>query len=132
MSATTLRALNTYEGDNIWEDVIYGLDYDEEATAAVASVEGRDFVAGGIHYTYAVDEGEWVVAAATDKLRQDEARAALGEAGERRSEAERLRAAAMLDTETWVRRGRDAGLSISEMARITGLTRVSIYALLDE
>ncbi|RFZ11164.1 hypothetical protein DSM43518_02004 [Mycobacterium marinum] len=32
MDTTTLDQLNSYQGDNIWEDVIYQLAYSEEAT----------------------------------------------------------------------------------------------------
>lgn len=62
----------------------------------------------------------------------DTVREALAEAGERRSTAERDRASAMVDTETWLRRGHEIGLPIAEMARITGLTRPTIYALLSD
>lgn len=46
MGDTILDKLNSYEGDNLWEDVIYGLDYDEDATKKVAGPDDRDVVIG--------------------------------------------------------------------------------------
>jgi hypothetical protein len=57
---TVLDALNLYVGDDVWGDVIYGLDYDEDATRAVATPDDRDVVIGGTHYR--LNEGTWRVA----------------------------------------------------------------------
>lgn len=62
MTRTVLDALNDYEGENLWEDVIYTLDYDEAATNAVDSGDGRDVVIGGVHYHYDQTVSEWKVA----------------------------------------------------------------------
>jgi len=45
-----LDVLNHYDGDNIFEDVIYSLDYDEAATNAVASEDTEDAVISGHHF----------------------------------------------------------------------------------
>ena len=62
----------------------------------------------------------------------DSARQGIAEAGARRALAERLRAEAMIDLADWVRAGRGVGLTISEMARLAGVTRVTVYAMLGE
>lgn len=49
--------LNAYQGDNIWEDVIYGLDYDEAATRLVSGPGDEDVVIGWTHYR--VKQGVW-------------------------------------------------------------------------
>lgn len=54
-----MAKLNDYDGDNIWEDVIYGLDYDEAATDAVAGSGGEDVVIGGVHYTFDAQTDAW-------------------------------------------------------------------------
>jgi hypothetical protein len=59
-SDKTLDTLNLYVGDNIWEDVIYGLDYDESATQAVATPDDRDIVIGNTHYRF--EDGTWRIA----------------------------------------------------------------------
>lgn len=56
-----LGALNDYAGDNIWEDVIYRLAYDEAATNAVEHGDGRDVVIAGVHYRH--EGGRWTVRA---------------------------------------------------------------------
>ena len=57
-TTATIEALDTYAGDNIWQDVILRLDgYDETATDAIDDGQGRDFVAGGVHYHE--DQGTW-------------------------------------------------------------------------
>lgn len=55
-----LVKLNTYRGDNLWEDVVYALDYDEAATNAVAGPDDRDVVIGGVHYHH--NGAVWVIA----------------------------------------------------------------------
>jgi pyocin large subunit-like protein len=62
----------------------------------------------------------------------DSARQGIAEAGARRALAEHLRAEAMIDLADWVRAGREVGLTISEMARLAGVTRVTVYAMLGE
>lgn len=45
--------LNAYDGDNIWQDVILGLDeYDEAATDALTSSRDRFALADGTIITY--------------------------------------------------------------------------------
>lgn len=44
------NVLNHYDGDNIFEDVIYRLEYDEEATNAVATTDTQDAVISGHHF----------------------------------------------------------------------------------
>ena len=55
-----LVKLNSYRGDNLWEDVVYALDYDEAATNAVAGPDDRDVVIGGTHYHH--NGAVWVIA----------------------------------------------------------------------
>ncbi len=62
----------------------------------------------------------------------DSARQGIAEAGARRALAEQLRAEAMIDLADWCRAGRRAGLTISEMARLARVTRVTVYAMLGE
>jgi DNA-binding transcriptional ArsR family regulator len=62
----------------------------------------------------------------------DSARQGIAEAAARRALADRLRAEAMLDLADWLRAGHDAGLTVAEMARIAGLSRPTVYALLRE
>ena len=58
-TTATLEALNTYTGDNVWQDIILRLDdYDTDDTAAVDDGQARDFIAGGVHYHH--DGGEWI------------------------------------------------------------------------
>lgn len=45
-----IDVLTHYDGDNVFEDVIYGLDYDEAATDAVASPDREDAVISGHHF----------------------------------------------------------------------------------
>jgi transcriptional regulator of acetoin/glycerol metabolism len=58
----------------------------------------------------------------------DDIRAALTEAGERRAEARRAQQDAMIDIADW-RRGHRI-LSVAEMARLSGVTRETIYRTL--
>lgn len=63
---TVLDRLNSYAGDNIWEDVIYSLDYDEAATDAAYVAADRNSaysdmaVIGGV--TYRHNGAQWAVA----------------------------------------------------------------------
>lgn len=59
-----LARLNSYAGDNIWEDVILRIDgYDEAATAELDPHSYSDrFVAGGVEYRYRRDTLGWVLA----------------------------------------------------------------------
>ncbi|MCG5431253.1 hypothetical protein LV457_02975 [Mycobacterium sp. MYCO198283] len=41
-TSTVLDQLNDYDGENVWEDVIYRLDYDEAATDAAYAQAGRN------------------------------------------------------------------------------------------
>lgn len=58
-TAEILDQLNSYNGENIWEDVIYGLDYDEAATNALAGPDDSHVVIGGVHYWYDPARAEW-------------------------------------------------------------------------
>jgi predicted transcriptional regulator len=62
----------------------------------------------------------------------DDVRQGLREARQRRSDAERARAEAMADTAAWLIAGDETQLSVSELARLSGLTRRTVYALLRE
>jgi len=65
-------------------------------------------------------------------LTPDHCRAGLREAGLRRHIAERLRADAMIDLADWMRAAREAGLSVSEIAKMAGATRQTVYSLTAE
>lgn len=60
---TTTDALNGYEGDNIWQDVIMGLaDYDGAATDEIDEGANDRFIAGGVEYRWnptAFGGGAW-------------------------------------------------------------------------
>lgn len=56
---------------------------------------------------------------------------ALEAIGERRAAGERIRGEAMLDLASWAAAGRDSGLTIAAIARCAGVSRVTVYALLD-
>lgn len=60
-----LAALNDYQGDNIWEDVIYSLDYDDTATSWVGSDQDEAVVIGGAVYTCR-GGGNWTLDTTTD------------------------------------------------------------------
>lgn len=66
------------------------------------------------------------------KARQhpDDLRATLADAGQRRADAERARAEAMHDIASTVAAAVDAGITIVEIAQLTGLTRPTIYAMM--
>ena len=64
-------------------------------------------------------------------MHPDNIRDGLVEAAGRRSAADRQRASAMADIARWVDAGHEAGLAIAEMARLVGMTRPTIYAILD-
>jgi len=49
---------------------------------------------------------------------------------DRRAAGERIRAEAMHDLAGWLQHGKRAGLDIKEMARLAGVTRQTVYALL--
>lgn len=58
-----LDQLNSYDGDNIWEDVIYRLDFDEDATDQLYADQERnsyysDMVVIGGH-AYRNIAGRW-------------------------------------------------------------------------
>lgn len=57
----------------------------------------------------------------------DELRVALGEAGDRRARAERDRAEAMVDIARLGALARTHGVEVTEIARLTGVTRPTIY-----
>lgn len=63
-------------------------------------------------------------------LTPEHCRDGLAEAGTRRALAERLRAEAMLDLSDWIRAAVDAGLDKSEIARLAGVTRQTVYSTL--
>lgn len=55
---TTTSVLNTYAGDNIWQDIILRLDdYDAAATDAIDIGRSDRFLAGGVEYRH--DGNEW-------------------------------------------------------------------------
>lgn len=60
----------------------------------------------------------------------DDVREGLREATDRRAHAERDRAEAMADTQAWVVAGEETGVTKTEMARITGLSRETIHQML--
>lgn len=60
----------------------------------------------------------------------DDARQALTRIGERRAAGERIRAEAMLDLARWAPAAQAAGVSVAEIARLAGVTRVTVYATL--
>lgn len=55
-----LDMLNTYDGDNLYQDVIYGIE-DADATEALNVHDETEFVgADGTHYVYAQERQEWI------------------------------------------------------------------------
>lgn len=54
--------LNDYDGDNIWEDIIYGLSAFDGAATGQLDDRGRSdrFVAAGIEYRYNEPSHEWL------------------------------------------------------------------------
>lgn len=61
----------------------------------------------------------------------DDLRASLAEAGQRRSDAEAARADAMADIYDLVPRARAAGIGVSDIRDLTGLSRRAIYNILE-
>jgi hypothetical protein len=62
----------------------------------------------------------------------DEIRAGLAKAARERAEADERHARATADLRRWLREARDAeGFTMSEAARLGGVSRKSAYALLD-
>jgi len=62
---------------------------------------------------------------------QHQARSELSRIGVRRAEGERIRAEAMVDLAVWAHRAVGAGVDKSEIARLAGVTRPTVYAILD-
>jgi L-alanine-DL-glutamate epimerase-like enolase superfamily enzyme len=60
----------------------------------------------------------------------EDARQALAWYAEMHAAGSRIRAEAMLELAAWARAGKRAGLSVSEIARQAGVTRVTVYNLL--
>ena len=55
-----LNQLNDYTGDNIWQDVIYDLDVDEDATDEIDEGRNDRFVLdGGRTFVHDAQRGEW-------------------------------------------------------------------------
>lgn len=54
------------------------------------------------------------------------------DAGRRRAQAEQQREEAMADIATLAREAMDAGVSVSHIARLTGVTRGTVYSLTAE
>lgn len=55
-----LQALNSYTGDNIWQDVIYAME-DQDATDLIDRGTNDQFMGGdGYHYYYDYNLKEWV------------------------------------------------------------------------
>lgn len=66
--------------------------------------------------------------AAPGKLNHpDDCRAALERICERRAAGERIRAEAMADLAVWIPAALAAGLTVSEVARLAGVTRQTVY-----
>lgn len=61
---------------------------------------------------------------------ESDVRADLGEVGSRRAAAEAARAEAMDDLTRLVRTAVDDGVPVAEVARLAGVTRATVYALL--
>lgn len=62
-TATILDQLNDYSGDNIWQDIIGGLDLDDDATDEVEHGRSDAFVlTDGRGFTYIAQDREWVEA----------------------------------------------------------------------
>lgn len=67
-TTTVLDRLNDYSGNNIWEDVIYHLGYDEAATDRECKEFDRNpaysdlVVIDGVTYVYDYPHGEWATA----------------------------------------------------------------------
>lgn len=61
----------------------------------------------------------------------DDARQTLAQIGERRAAGERVRAEAMRDLERWAPAAVEAGVTRVEIARLAGVSRTTVYAILD-
>jgi hypothetical protein len=57
----------------------------------------------------------------------DDVREGLREAAQRKSDAELARADAMLDIGAWLLAGEESGLTVTELARLAGVTRQTVY-----
>lgn len=62
----------------------------------------------------------------------DSIRVGLIEAGARRQLADRLKADASMDLAAWCRAAHEAGISISEMSRLSGASRPAIHEWLGQ
>ncbi len=61
-SIEILEALNTYDGINIWDDVILCIPgYDEEATDLIDVGYSDRFIADGIEYRHAHEIDRWII-----------------------------------------------------------------------
>lgn len=58
-----VESLNDYDGDNIWEDIIYGVEgYDAEATAKLDPRHRSDVIAiGNVVVRYDASDRRWSV-----------------------------------------------------------------------
>lgn len=60
LTESRLNILNTYSGDNIWQDVIWRLPIDDDATDAVdVGMDDRFFTTDGVLYFYVGESGLW-------------------------------------------------------------------------
>ena len=61
MNPSVLTMLNTYTGDDLWNDVIYHLDgYDPQATSDMdPAYQGEVVVVAGNTYRYKENTREW-------------------------------------------------------------------------
>lgn len=57
-----LDSLNSYEGDNIYQDVIYAVeDFDATSLRFGVDGDGCDFLGeDGTHFNYSAQRGRWV------------------------------------------------------------------------
>ena len=63
-------------------------------------------------------------------IHPDDARQGITEAAERRAQADLDRADATLDLGRWIRAARDAGIGVTEIARLAGVSRRAVYDVL--
>lgn len=55
-----LEALNNYDGDNIWDDVIETIAYDQAATDEIDKGQNDVFIADGVEYRHIAQSSAWI------------------------------------------------------------------------